>query len=906
MAVPLSESEAEQHISRDPAWKDKIVVACSNSPSSVTLSGDTTAIMEIQKHFEARAVSARLLKVDTAYHSHHMQGISSDYLSSIEKEVPIATARRDTSFFSSVTATELCWSEIRPSYWVQNLVSKVRFHQALQEMCRLDSGEQSLDIILEIGPHAALATPIKQTVQISELANTDVTYLPSLKRNENAVLSIHRLASELWSLGCAIDLALLQAPGLPTPPKPLTDLPRYQWDRSLDHWSEPRMSKEYRNRPYPRHELLGNRSIDFDPILPKWRNSIRLSEVPWLRDHVIEGRIIYPAAGFLAMAMEAVRQTVMDRFGSVMVLHSIGFRDVTIERALILHDDSDGIEVLTTLQPVEDNIKEDSSTTRYTFRIRSIDQQEEFVDHCRGSVVVNARPQQQTQINGTAKMNGIAKEILPDRSDANRRQIEKEAIYEDFLSRNIQYRGNFATVTRIFREGDSAVAIVDPPACVRSQSCHPTASTFVHSTVLDGCFQVLVALLLGSKHIRRPPLLNFIRVLDFHDIGMMSTGDQLQLDAQICSAGSQASNGKFEAWSSENPTERYPLISGTGIRITASGSSESNRAIKRPYLYQDEHIPDIELLDPLMCNDICRVEISEPKKSVDEELEAFEMLSLYFVQRAFYELGSDPCLAREPEQLQHLWNWMKSFIEQNSKSTHPDYAAWNEVDVEQSVQKVQRFGDEGKMLVRMGYNLPAILSGSAQPLPLMLEDDLLSSFYHNDSLRRCYTQMGKYLQLLGLKNPNLKILEIGAGTGGTTVSVLQALSRPRAEDGFMFHAYDFTDISSGFFDKAQSLLKRWKGSVNYKRLDIEKRPSTQGFTPGHYDLVLASNVLHATSDIEKTIGNVRELLKPGGKFVLLEITRLQAHLNVSFGGLPGWWAGMSYSVPVWYSGRLLT
>ena len=79
--------------------------------------------------------------------------------------------------------------------------------------------------------------------------------------------------------------------------------------------------------------------------------------------------------------------------------------------------------------------------------------------------------------------------------------------------------------------------------------------------------------------------------------------------------------------------------------------------------------------------------------------------------------------------------------------------------------------------------------------------------------------------------------------------------------------------------------------MNYKKLDIGKRPLTQGFTPGRYDLVIASNILHATSDIENTIRNVRELLKPGGRFVLLEITKLQAHLNVSFGGLPGWWAG---------------
>ena len=887
MAVPLSESDAKEHISQNPAWKEKVVIACSNSPSSVTLSGDSTAVVEIQKHFDKHEISARLLKVDTAYHSHHMQKISGKYLSAIKNISPIA-ASSQTLFFSSVTATRLSWNDLQPSYWIQNLVSKVRFYEALQEMCgsckSASSEGKGLDILLEVGPHATLATPIKQTLQNSDLADSEIVYLPSLKRNEDAVLSIHRLASQLWSLGAPLDLRLLRAPGLPARPKPLTDLPRYQWDRSMEHWSEPRMSKEYRNRPHPRHELLGSRSIDFDPILPKWRNKLRLSEVPWLRDHIIESQIIYPAAGFLSMAIEAVRQTVIDRFGPGMVLHSISFRDVTIERALILNDDSDGVEVVTTLETLEDNVKH-TSTSQYAFRVRSFDQQEQWADHCRGSVMVNFSPQQRTQTKVTAK------EILPDREANYHKQIEKEAIYEKFLQKNIQYRGSFATVSRISAKSEPATAFVDPPSFVSNHSNGSVASAFVHPTVLDGCFQVLLALTLRSKNVRRPPLLNFIRELNIRNVSLVSTDHQLQLQAQIYSAGSSASNGKFEAWSNEDPVEQSSLISGTGIQIVATSGLENDTSTRRPHIYRNEFISDVELLEPFQLKDICGAEVSEPRKFPEEELEAFETLSLYFVQRASHIIGSVSFIAEKVEHLRHLWKWMETFIEQNAKSKHLNHASWGEAEVMQLVKKVQGFGDEGKMLVRMGYSLPAILKGTAQPLPLMLENDLLSSFYQNDSLGRCYIQMGKYLQLLSLKTPRMAILEIGAGTGSTTVPVLEALSRPRDEYGFMFESYDFTDISSGFFDKAQTLLKRWKGSLNYKRLNIEKRPSTQDFKSGSYDLVIASNVLHATCDIENTIRNVRELLKPGGKFVLLEITKLQAHLNVSFGGLPGWWAG---------------
>ncbi|KAL8856564.1 MAG: hypothetical protein Q9178_006879 [Gyalolechia marmorata] len=496
-----------------------------------------------------------------------------------------------------------------------------------------------------------------------------------------------------------------------------------------------------------------------------------------------------------------------------------------------------------------------------------------MADHCRGSIIVNASPHQGRRINGTTE------DSLPDGSVSNLKQIEKTAIFEIFVRRGIQYQGSFATLTQISRANDSATALVDPPVFVRSQSNNSTASDLIHPTVLDGCFQVLVALILGSKYVRRPPLLNFIRALDSPNLGLMPTGDQLQLHAEIGLAGPLARNGRFEAWSSEDAIERRQLVSSTGIRITASPGLENTTTAERPHIYRNWFIPDVELLGPLKCKAICRADVSEPTKSVKDELNAFESLSLFYVQRAFHELSSRSCLAKEAEQLQHLWNWMESFVEQNAESKHPNYASWDAAEVKKLVHKVQGFGDEGRMLVRMGYNLPAILTGTAQPLPLMIEDDLLPSFYHNDSLSRCYIQMGKYLHLLGLKSPTMAILEIGAGTGGTTLSVLEALSRPRSEDGFMFESSDFTDISSGFFDKAQSLLKRWKGVMNYKRLDIEKRPPTQGFKSGYYDLVMASNVLHATGNIENTIRNVRELLKPGGKFVLLEITRLQAHLN---------------------------
>lgn len=167
----------------------------------------------------------------------------------------------------------------------------------------------------------------------------------------------------------------------------------------------------------------------------------------------------------------------------------------------------------------------------------------------------------------------------------------------------------------------------------------------------------------------------------------------------------------------------------------------------------------------------------------------------------------------------------------------------------------------------------------------MLESDEMED---DDSMQRCAIQAAEFARILALKSPGLRILEIGAGIGGTTLPVLQALSR--SGENLCSH-YRFTDISMGFFGNAEKKLEKWHGLVQYQKLDIENDPAQQGFQPADYDLVIAANVLHATTYIDKTVKNVRQLLKPGGKLLLLESTQPTVHRSFVFGSLPGWWLG---------------
>ena len=126
----------------------------------------------------------------------------------------------------------------------------------------------------------------------------------------------------------------------------------------------------------------------------------------------------------------------------------------------------------------------------------------------------------------------------------------------------------------------------------------------------------------------------------------------------------------------------------------------------------------------------------------------------------------------------------------------------------------------------------------------------------------------------------------GAGSGAATTSVFEGI-------GDKFSSYTYTDLSADFFTKAKELFKPNSAKMTFKTLDIEKAPADQEFAPHSYDLVIASNVLHATASLHAALENARQLLRPGGYLILSEITGLgPIRYNSILGSLPDWWLGV--------------
>lgn len=235
MAVGLSEEKVKPYLEKLDEF-DNVVVACINSPSNVTLSGDAFSIAKLEQLLKADNIFARKLKVEVAYHSPHMKVLAEQYHESI-KGIPLHQPASAPLMFSTVTGALIDGAELDASYWVRNMVSPVQFTKAFEAVFpsvpaatrRNRRGALSADTILEIGPHSAMQGPLRQILtKVGHLEKTD--YLSMLSRGEDAVVTSLEAMGRLWTKGQPVKLLEMnRSDSSPEVLQPLTDLPNYPW-----------------------------------------------------------------------------------------------------------------------------------------------------------------------------------------------------------------------------------------------------------------------------------------------------------------------------------------------------------------------------------------------------------------------------------------------------------------------------------------------------------------------------------------------------------------------------------------------------------------------------------------------------------------------------------------------------
>lgn len=192
------------------------------------------------------------------------------------------------------------------------------------------------------------------------------------------------------------------------------------------------------------------------------------------------------------------------------------------------------------------------------------------------------------------------------------------------------------------------------------------------------------------------------------------------------------------------------------------------------------------------------------------------------------------------------------------------------------------------LLERCGEKLADVLRGVVAPLSLLFPVSGIGvdQFYRESSTLRLWNELiAQSIHELLNERPsgkNVRILEVGAGTGGTTNAILPLLPVDLTE-------YCFTDRTSGLLSGSEQRFASSYPYLEFQTLDMERDPISQGFVPHHYDLIVASNVLHAIRDLDQAVAHCRDLLAPSGTLVLLEGTQKCGFLDLIFGLLDGWW-----------------
>ncbi|HAI68980.1 MAG TPA: hypothetical protein DCM38_06025 [Gammaproteobacteria bacterium] len=324
-----------------------------------------------------------------------------------------------------------------------------------------------------------------------------------------------------------------------------------------------------------------------------------------------------------------------------------------------------------------------------------------------------------------------------------------------------------------------------------------------------------------------------------------------------------------------------------------------------------DYLPSPQDIAHTIQNENTRLSLQLERPRYYQEIKPqFETLSLAYVLKAFQQLGWQPdrhqqisveALAKQlgiVSQYRGVLGRMLDMLQKEGLLTQVDdeWAVLCLPDMKEEPEPLWKkllyhypaYQAEMILIQRCGQQLAKVLQDYVDPLHLLFPQGALTLpeyLYQNAPYYRIYNLLAKKSLAEALKHlpaeRTIRILEIGAGTGGMTSYMLPILPTHRT-------SYLFTDVSEEFMSQAKQKFRHYP-FIQYQLLDIENDPIAQGFEPHSYDIILAADALHATRDLRQTLDEVKKLLASEGWLILLEITHPSRGPELTFGLLPGWW-----------------
>jgi len=459
-------------------------IACYNSPSSLTISGDEPAIAELEKICEEKQVFNRRLVVDVAYHSHHMNLVAKEYRASIAKlRQPVPT---DVRFHSSLYGHLIDGTELQSNYWVDNLTCAVRFNEALQSMLE-PTGEHKygVNMIVELGPHSGLQGPIKQILKEVGGNAPKIPYAAALIRKRDAVETAMELAASLFSKGASLDFSAINFPKPAKPPVLLTDLPRYPWNYSVKYWQESRMTAKHKSAAGPRSDIIGTLANYSNDLEPTWRNILRLDDLPWLQHHKIQSLTVFPMSGFIAMALEASSQRAVTNGTQ---LDSFELKDVSIIKPLVVPDKD--TEMTISIRPHQEGVLS-SSENWDEFRICSWSHDQGWTEHCVG--LVATRTIDNNDVDSSRQTQDAKARLQSDLSfvaGSGAAPIASGQMYDTLAELGVSYGPTFQGVDNCQANDSRAVGDIIVPDIAKDMPNHYVSDTLIQPAFLESLIEM--------------------------------------------------------------------------------------------------------------------------------------------------------------------------------------------------------------------------------------------------------------------------------------------------------------------------------------------------------------------------------------------------------------------------------
>ena len=855
LAVGLSADDARAVIARH----DRTVsISAFNGPHSVTLSGVRLSLEAIQTELEPKGVFARLVKVDHPFHHALMQPASDALQTALANLRPQATS---ISFFSTVTGQPIAGEKCDATHWANGIRQPVQFAPAVGALA-----ESGVDMYLEISAHPALVHSLQECLA----GGSGKVPVFSSARREREHESLLETAMDLHRSGVALDFAAM------TPSRRLLSLPAYAWDKSR-WWHEANDWREGRLAPGGRGLL----DMRLPRATPTWTARLDNRHMAFLKDHRVENLIVFPAAGFVGMVLEAGTQFFE---GKPFVVE-----DFEIRKPLILPDPPSGLVLELTYDPNE-----------RTFAIQS-----RFENAASWSVHVIG------SMRGERTESSFVGSVWDSAPTPGLEAVGLDNFYGHMSEMGLRYGEEFRPIRELSAGGGKSAGRVSLGEAI----AHRAAEYPLHPVLFDGALQIFsagAATIEGRTAGLRLPV-RFARILFLRSPGASSF-----VRAGVKHANDEYLEGGIDLYDEAG----RPCVRIDGFRaISVEGARRSGKTGKgRDLTYHLAWEKTPEVSKPVRqapvplprLQDVAQRALDEVidmrgRDNLDAASVAADKLTAAQVAHALREMGAGSgadgvftaaslgvadAMQLPFEQLAENLVGQK-FLTKKGGGYRPTPAFAKAADSASEMFSVITGTYPGHLpeallsgatcaelgpILRAEKDAVQVLftSGGADLLDQFYGDGLVTSPYLA-AIARAVVEAARDLP----EGHGLRILEIGAGTGGLGAQLLPLLERG-------LHSYVFSDVSPAFFPAARQKLAAFP-EVEFKQFDIEKSGAEQEFEPGSFDIIVGTNVVHAVSDVRVALRHINDLLAPGGSLLFVDVATPHLWLNAVFGLTSGWW-----------------